>query len=111
MTKEQKLNILKKFVGNKVDISYKIDSSYRIDGTPQYNPIVRVNGVLKYDRYDDRTDFTREDYKALEWYGKETYQYTKKINCLYGMYDIDYCFIVSEKIIKLLANDEGINYE
>lgn len=101
MTEEQK-QILKKFIGKKIAISYKVDRNYRVDGTPQFNPIVYVDGILSYDRYNDRENFTRKDWLALREYGKITEQVIKKANCMYGTWDFEYEFIVSNVILNLL---------
>ncbi|MCM1556778.1 MAG: hypothetical protein NC087_04510 [Anaeroplasma bactoclasticum] len=109
MSREQEyLNTLKKFVGKRVEIKHFIDHSFRIDGDPQFNPIIYIDGILRYDRYVDRENFTRADYQALEWYGKKTEQYKKTVN-VYCYYDTYYSFIVSEVILKMLKKEVEAN--
>ena len=101
MKSDQK-ELLKKYIGKKIHMTYKVDENFRVAGTPQFNPEVYINGRLVYDKWDDRSDFKRADFEALLQYGNETDQMTKSPNYNYGTYDFEYYFMVSEKLLENL---------
>ena len=99
---ESRKNLIRCFIGKKIEVDHYLDYSYRIDGDPQYNRVARINGETVFDAHKDIEIITREQLDALKGYGYRTDNFTRTPNGEPGYFDVYYSFILNEEVLKSL---------